>query len=165
MTGIKITLSMKYNLFLIILRWVVKHILGISGCNPERDKRLAVLQWHLEAAARIFFALFCDPFATTHFSSFTYTNNTLLHTHSVYTCRMHGHSVLCIMSSPCVLYGCHSDCCVSVFPQGEQCNIVPDNVDDIVADIAQEEKEEGLDLAPISLFFLSYTGLKAQWGG
>lgn len=28
--------------------------------------------------------------------------------------------------------------------QGEQCNIVPDNVDDIVADIAQEEKEEGL---------------------
>ncbi|KAG9329110.1 hypothetical protein JZ751_027106 [Albula glossodonta] len=27
-------------------------------------------------------------------------------------------------------------------PQGEQCNIVPDNVDDIVADIAQEEKEE-----------------------
>lgn len=30
--------------------------------------------------------------------------------------------------------------------QGEQCNIVPDNVDDIVADIAQEEKEEGLHL-------------------
>uniref|UniRef100_A0AAX7SPP6 Spondin-1 n=1 Tax=Astatotilapia calliptera TaxID=8154 RepID=A0AAX7SPP6_ASTCA len=26
--------------------------------------------------------------------------------------------------------------------KGEQCNIVPDNVDDIVADIAQEEKEE-----------------------
>uniref|UniRef100_A0A669CNU6 Spondin-1 n=1 Tax=Oreochromis niloticus TaxID=8128 RepID=A0A669CNU6_ORENI len=26
--------------------------------------------------------------------------------------------------------------------EGEQCNIVPDNVDDIVADIAQEEKEE-----------------------
>lgn len=34
---------------------------------------------------------------------------------------------------------------VSVCPQGEQCNIVPDNVDDIVADIAQEEKEEGMD--------------------
>ena len=31
-------------------------------------------------------------------------------------------------------------CCCA---QGEQCNIVPDNVDDIVADIAQEEKEEG----------------------
>ena len=28
-------------------------------------------------------------------------------------------------------------------PQGEQCNIVPDNVDDIVADIAHEDKEEG----------------------
>ena len=41
--------------------------------------------------------------------------------------------------------------CVSVCLQGEQCNIVPDNVDDIVADIAQEEKEEGLDPAPISL--------------
>lgn len=34
--------------------------------------------------------------------------------------------------------------CVCLCPQGEQCNIVPDNVDDIVADIAQEEKEEGL---------------------
>lgn len=39
-----------------------------------------------------------------------------------------------------------------MYPQGEQCNIVPDNVDDIVADIAQEEKEEGLNLVP-SLFF------------
>lgn len=40
--------------------------------------------------------------------------------------------------------------------QGEQCNIVPDNVDDIVADIAQEEKDEGLDFAPISpSFFLT----------
>ncbi|XP_051919426.1 spondin-1a isoform X1 [Hippocampus zosterae] len=29
--------------------------------------------------------------------------------------------------------------------KGEQCNIVPDNVDDIVADIAQEEKEEADD--------------------
>lgn len=36
--------------------------------------------------------------------------------------------------------------------QGEQCNIVPDNVDDIVADIAQEEKEEGLHPVPFSLF-------------
>lgn len=27
--------------------------------------------------------------------------------------------------------------------QGEQCNIVPDNVDDIVADLAPEEKDEG----------------------
>lgn len=45
---------------------------------------------------------------------------------------------------------------VSVCPQGEQCNIVPDNVDDIVADIAQEEKEEGLYPAPISLS-LSHT--------
>lgn len=27
--------------------------------------------------------------------------------------------------------------------QGEQCNTVPDTIDDIVADIAQEEKEEG----------------------
>lgn len=108
------------------------------------------------------FALFCDPFATTHFSSFTYTNNTPVHTHSVYTCRMQGHSVLYSVSSPCVLCGCHSDYRVSVCPQGEQCNIVPDNVDDIVADIAQEEKEEGLDPAPISLFFLSYTRLKAQ---
>lgn len=41
--------------------------------------------------------------------------------------------------------------CVTVCPQGEQCNIVPDNVDDIVADIAQEEKEEGLD--PVSFSF------------
>lgn len=46
--------------------------------------------------------------------------------------------------------------CDGVFPQGEQCNIVPDNVDDIVADIAQEEKEEGLAL----LAFLSYAKLK-----
>lgn len=46
--------------------------------------------------------------------------------------------------------------CLSVCPQGEQCNIVPDNVDDIVADIAQEEKEEGLD--PVSIFlFLAFT--------
>uniref|UniRef100_A0A8C7HSF2 Spondin-1 n=1 Tax=Oncorhynchus kisutch TaxID=8019 RepID=A0A8C7HSF2_ONCKI len=35
--------------------------------------------------------------------------------------------------------------------KGEQCNVVPDNVDDIVADIAQEEKEEGLCLSlPLS---------------
>jgi hypothetical protein len=27
--------------------------------------------------------------------------------------------------------------------QGEQCNFVPDNVDDIVADLAPEEKDEG----------------------
>lgn len=41
-------------------------------------------------------------------------------------------------------------------PQGEQCNIVPDNVDDIVADIAQEEKEEGLPVLfhSFSFFFL-----------
>lgn len=31
----------------------------------------------------------------------------------------------------------------SFFLQGEQCNIVPDNIDDIVADLAPEEKEEG----------------------
>lgn len=43
--------------------------------------------------------------------------------------------------------------------QGEQCNIVPDNVDDIVADIAQEEKEEGLHPVPFSLF---HTRLKAH---
>lgn len=43
---------------------------------------------------------------------------------------------------------------VSVYPQGEQCNIVPDNVDDIVADIAQEEKEDGKDPG-LSLFFLT----------
>lgn len=49
---------------------------------------------------------------------------------------------------------------VSVCPQGEQCNIVPDNVDDIVADIAQEEKEEGLQLTPICVS-LSYTRFKA----
>lgn len=30
-----------------------------------------------------------------------------------------------------------------LFLQGEQCNIVPDNIDDIVADLAPEEKEEG----------------------
>lgn len=30
------------------------------------------------------------------------------------------------------------------FLQGEQCNIVPDNIDDIVADLAPEEKEEGM---------------------
>lgn len=28
-------------------------------------------------------------------------------------------------------------------PQGEQCNTVPDTVDDIVADIGQEERGEG----------------------
>lgn len=27
--------------------------------------------------------------------------------------------------------------------QGEQCNVVPDTIDDIVADIGQEEKETG----------------------
>lgn len=31
-----------------------------------------------------------------------------------------------------------------MFLQGEQCNIVPDNIDDIVADLAPEEKEEGM---------------------
>lgn len=31
----------------------------------------------------------------------------------------------------------------SFCPQGEQCNVVPDTIDDIVADIGQEEKEEG----------------------
>lgn len=54
--------------------------------------------------------------------------------------------------------------CVSVRPQGEQCNIVPDNVDDIVADIAQEEKEEGRDPALVSLsisLLHSFTRLKA----
>lgn len=49
--------------------------------------------------------------------------------------------------------------CDGVFPQGEQCNIVPDNVDDIVADIAQEEKEEGLAL----LALLWYAKLKTQF--
>lgn len=42
---------------------------------------------------------------------------------------------------------------VYICPQGEQCNIVPDNVDDIVADIAQEEKEEGLVPVSVSLPF------------
>lgn len=36
----------------------------------------------------------------------------------------------------------------SLCPKGEQCNIVPDNVDDIVADMAQEEKEEGQTIRP-----------------
>lgn len=30
-----------------------------------------------------------------------------------------------------------------VCAQGEQCNVVPDTIDDIVADIGQEEKEDG----------------------
>jgi len=40
-----------------------------------------------------------------------------------------------------------SFCCVTpAFPtQGEQCNVVPDTIDDIVADIGQEEKEEGTE--------------------
>lgn len=43
---------------------------------------------------------------------------------------------------------------ITVCQQGEQCNIVPDNVDDIVADIAQEEKEEGQEFCShFSLFF------------
>ena len=42
-------------------------------------------------------------------------------------------------------------------PQGEQCNIVPDNVDDIVADIAQEEKEEGMNPVFLIVFTLSVT--------
>ncbi len=37
---------------------------------------------------------------------------------------------------------CDVDPCSSNL-QGEQCNTVPDTIDDIVADIAQEEKEEG----------------------
>lgn len=32
---------------------------------------------------------------------------------------------------------------VLVFTQGEQCNVVPDSIDDIVADIGQEETEKG----------------------
>lgn len=32
---------------------------------------------------------------------------------------------------------------LSLCVQGEQCNVVPDTIDDIVADIGQEEKEEG----------------------
>lgn len=31
----------------------------------------------------------------------------------------------------------------SLCVQGEQCNVVPDTIDDIVADIGQEEKNEG----------------------
>lgn len=37
----------------------------------------------------------------------------------------------------------NDDAVCSSNPQGEQCNTVPDTVDDIVADIAQEETEEG----------------------
>lgn len=37
----------------------------------------------------------------------------------------------------------NDDVVCSSNPQGEQCNTVPDTVDDIVADIAQEETEEG----------------------
>lgn len=37
-------------------------------------------------------------------------------------------------------------------PQGEQCNIVPDTVDDIVADIGQEEKEEGVEALYLNQF-------------
>lgn len=32
---------------------------------------------------------------------------------------------------------------LSLCVQGEQCNVVPDNIDDIVADIGQEDKVEG----------------------
>lgn len=36
---------------------------------------------------------------------------------------------------------------VCLCDQGEQCNVVPDTIDDIVADIGQEEKEEGMAAA------------------
>lgn len=49
------------------------------------------------------------------------------------------------------VYSCNN-IALSVCPQGEQCNIVPDNVDDIVADIAQEEKEEGK--SPVLIYSL-----------
>ena len=38
---------------------------------------------------------------------------------------------------------CTFVCMLSMCVQGEQCNVVPDTIDDIVADIGQEEKEEG----------------------
>lgn len=50
----------------------------------------------------------------------------------------------------------------SMCPQGEQCNIVPDNVDDIVADIAQEEKEEGLPVLFHSFSLLFFFWYKIQ---
>ncbi|KAK3535615.1 hypothetical protein QTP70_017805 [Hemibagrus guttatus] len=41
-------------------------------------------------------------------------------------------------------------------PQGEQCNTVPDTVDDIVADIAQEETEEG-DSTPETCIYSNWS--------
>lgn len=44
--------------------------------------------------------------------------------------------------------------------QGEQCNIVPDNIDDIVADLAPEEKEEGtfqICLCCSNLYFVPFS--------
>lgn len=52
---------------------------------------------------------------------------------------------------------------MSVCLQGEQCNVVPDNVDDIVADIAQEEKEEGL--YPLSVFLFLLYIIKSAFKG
>lgn len=37
---------------------------------------------------------------------------------------------------------CHSG--LLLYIQGEQCNVIPDTIDDIVADIGQEEKKEGV---------------------
>lgn len=62
----------------------------------------------------------------------------------------------------------HSLC--SLCMQGEQCNVVPDTIDDIVADIGQEEKDEGTVICTHththkSLFIgLQWKALiKAQW--
>lgn len=41
---------------------------GNSGCKPERDKGLAVLYWHLEAAVGILQDLLLYSLATTRFS-------------------------------------------------------------------------------------------------
>ncbi len=46
--------------------------------------------------------------------------------------------------------------------QGEQCNVVPDTIDDIVADIGQEEKEEGTVNAHTHTFPRK-TPNKIQW--
>ena len=55
-----------------------------------------------------------------------------------------GHSILYPPSSfSCTVHSLMRALQLKFLLQGEQCNIVPDNVDDIVADLAPEEKDEG----------------------
>lgn len=53
------------------------------------------------------------------------------------------HTKMCVCVHVCVFVKMCAFCFL-VYMQGEQCNVVPDPVDDIVADFGQQQKKEGV---------------------